>query len=311
MSKSSHISLRGVRVHNLQSIDLDLPRRKLIVFCGLSGSGKSSLALDTLYAEGQRRYIESFSAYTRQFLERLERPDADRIDGIPPAMAVSGANTSRSNRSTVGTATEINDYLRLLMAKIGRVFCLRCGREVRRDNPQSAAEKLADLPQGAKFIIAFQCRPDGDDTPERLIAGLRENGFIRAIIDGKTVALDAAHLPTIPPGDSPNASSDANGIFPMVDRLVAGRGGKSRLIDSLETAFSMGRGRCSVFVEQAEQCAGNYTKEKVETNAEGLDAGYPSLVTVDGRTWQRMNFGSRLACDDCGIEYPTPEAAAV
>jgi excinuclease ABC subunit A len=142
MGAVSQISLRGVEVNNLQGIDLDIPHRKLVVFCGLSGSGKSSLALDTLYAEGQRRYIESFSAYTRQFLQRLERPDADRIDGIPPAIAVTGKNATRSSRSTVGTATETSDYLRLLFAKIGRVFCGRCGREVRRDTPQSAAEAI-------------------------------------------------------------------------------------------------------------------------------------------------------------------------
>ena len=134
MSAAGQISLRGVEVHNLQSIDLDLPHRKLIVLCGLSGSGKSSLALDTLYAEGQRRYIESFSAYTRQFLQRLEKPDAERIDGIPPAIAVTSKNGSRSSRSTVGTATETADYLRLLYAKIGQVYCQQCGQPVRRDS---------------------------------------------------------------------------------------------------------------------------------------------------------------------------------
>ena len=149
------MSLRGVQVHNLKSIDLDIPHRKLIVLCGLSGSGKSSLALDTLYAEGQRRYIESFSAYTRQFLQRLEKPEADRIDGIPPAIAVTGKNTSRSSRSTVGTATEMADYLRLLYAKIGQVFCRGCGQEVRRDTPQSTAELLAALPPGTRYMIAF------------------------------------------------------------------------------------------------------------------------------------------------------------
>ena len=162
MTTAGHIALRGVRVHNLKSIDLDIPHRKLIVFCGLSGSGKSSLALDTLYAEGQRRYIESFSAYTRQFLQRLEKPEADRIDGIPPAIAVTSKNASRSSRSTVGTATETSDYLRLLMAKIGRVFCLKCGREVRCDSPQSAAERLARLPPGTRYMIAFRCQ-----VPER------------------------------------------------------------------------------------------------------------------------------------------------
>ena len=126
------------------------------MFCGLSGSGKSSLALDTLYAEGQRRYIESFSAYTRQFLQRLEKPEAERIDGIPPAIAVTSKNASRSSRSTVGTATETSDYLRLLFAKIGHVFCRKCGQEVRCDTPQSTAEALAALPPGTRYMIAFR-----------------------------------------------------------------------------------------------------------------------------------------------------------
>jgi excinuclease ABC subunit A len=194
MSTVSHIVLRGVRVHNLKSIDLDLPHGKLIVFCGLSGSGKSSLAIDTLYAEGQRRYIESFSAYTRQFLQRLERPEADRIDGIPPAVAVTGKNISRSSRSTVGTATETNDYLRLLMAKIGRTFCRRCGREVRRDTPQSAAETLAALPKGTRYLIAFACPLPEGGTFEQLAAKLREDGFVRAVVDGRVVDLDEGCL---------------------------------------------------------------------------------------------------------------------
>src|SRR5512136_629540 len=155
MSSSRHITLRGGEVHNLQSVDLDIPHRKLIVLCGLSGSGKSSLALDTLYAEGQRRYIESFSAYTRQFLQRLEKPEAERIDGLPPAIAVTSKNTSRSSRSTVGTATETSDYLRLLFAKIGRVFCRQCNQEVRCDTPQSVGETLNALAPGTRYMIAF------------------------------------------------------------------------------------------------------------------------------------------------------------
>jgi excinuclease ABC subunit A len=189
MSAAGRISLRGVRVHNLQGIDLDLPRRELIVLCGLSGSGKSSLALDTLYAEGQRRYIESFSAYARQFLQRLEKPDAERIDGIPPAIALTSKNTSRSSRSTVGTATETNDYLRLLLAKIGRVWCRNCGQEVRRDSPLSAADALAALPPGTRYMISFRMElPEGSD-PVETLASLREDGFVRAIIDGRMIDL--------------------------------------------------------------------------------------------------------------------------
>ena len=139
------IVLRGVRVHNLKSIDLDIPRQKLIVLCGLSGSGKSSLALDTLYAEGQRRYIESFSAYTRQFLQRLEKPDAELIDNIPPAIAVTSKNAGQSSRSTVGTATETADYLRLLFAKIGRASLpqVRTGGPLRRAAKRCRADRRA------------------------------------------------------------------------------------------------------------------------------------------------------------------------
>jgi len=163
MNSVGQITLRGVAVHNLKSIDLDLPHRKLIVFCGLSGSGKSSLALDTLYAEGQRRYIESFSAYTRQFLQRLEKPEAERIDGIPPAIAVTSKNGGRSSRSTIGTATETSDYLRLLFAKIGHVFCSKCGQEVHCDTAQSTAETLSALPLGTRYMIAFRSEsPEAD-----------------------------------------------------------------------------------------------------------------------------------------------------
>ena len=150
------IELRGVAVNNLRQVDLDLPHRQLIVFCGVSGSGKTSMALDTLYAEGQRRYIESFSAYTRQFLEQLDKPEAERIDGIPPAIAVTHKNPSRSNRATVGTTTEVNDYLSLLFARVGEVICYRCGQPVRRDSPESAAESLAKLPAGTRLMIGFE-----------------------------------------------------------------------------------------------------------------------------------------------------------
>ena len=155
MSVGGHISLRGVTVHNLKSIDLDIPHRKLLVLCGVSGSGKSSLAIDTLYAEGQRRYIESFSAYTRQFLDRLEKPEAERIDGIPPAVAVTGGGNSRSSRATVGTATEVADYLRLLFAKIGKIVCRGCGRTVERETPQSVATLLANLSAGRGICWPF------------------------------------------------------------------------------------------------------------------------------------------------------------
>jgi excinuclease ABC subunit A len=322
MNAVGKISLRGVAVHNLKSIDLDLPHRRLIVFCGLSGSGKSSLALDTLYAEGQRRYIESFSAYTRQFLQRLEKPEAERIDGIPPAIAVTSKNAGRSSRSTVGTATETGDYLRLLFAKIGHVFCLKCGQEVHCDTPQSTAEVLSALPSGTKYLIAFRLDLPAADQYDALAAGLREEGFIRVIVGERLINLDEGSLPAslgdnstiaqISPhpaqvpglnkswGDSSTVTptNHQNGIYVVVDRLTAGGASDNRLRDSLETAFTKGRGRCYAFVEDG-----------------GADSDEPApssisprpLSLIDGHPWRRLGFSTQLACEDCGIEYPLPE----
>ncbi len=155
----------GVRVHNLKGIDLDLPLNRLVVLTGVSGSGKSSLAFDTLYAEGQRRYIETFSAYTRQFLEKLDKPEADRIDGIPPAIAVAQRSGGRrSSRSTVGTVTEVQDYLGLLYARAGRVVCTTCGQQVEPASPAIVARTIEALPEKTRYQIAFpmEIRPDSD-----------------------------------------------------------------------------------------------------------------------------------------------------
>jgi len=290
MGSVSHISLRGVEVNNLRGIDLDLPHRKLIVLCGLSGSGKSSLALDTLYAEGQRRYIESFSAYTRQFLQRLERPTADRIDGIPPAIAVTGSHATRSSRSTVGTATETTDYLRLLYAKIGRVACRGCGREVQRDTPQSAAEMLRALPDGTRLLIAFPIAPGPENDLAGLAATLREDGFVRLVVGDRTVNLaDEPDLDLAAAGAAPG-----NGLYAIVDRLTARHAPDARVRDSLETAFAKGRGRCSVFVEETEGAG-----------PDGVPRG--GRRTIDGRPWRRLGFSAALACEDCGLEYAPPE----
>src|SRR5262245_44449130 len=147
--------VRGARTHNLKGVDLTLPHRRLIVFTGVSGSGKSSLAFDTIYAEGQRRYVESLSAYARQFLERMEKPDVDGIDGIAPAIAIRQKNAVRNPRSTVGTTTEIHDYLRLLWARIGRTMCRQCGREVERESPEVVAARLLALPDGTRLLVGF------------------------------------------------------------------------------------------------------------------------------------------------------------
>ena len=154
-AEAQNIVVRGARTHNLKNVDVTLPHGKLIIFTGVSGSGKSSLAFDTIYAEGQRRYVESLSAYARQFLERMEKPDVDRIDGIAPAIAIRQKNTVRNPRSTVGTTTEIHDYMRLLFARVGRTYCRKCGKEVVRETAEVVARKLGELPAGTRLLIGF------------------------------------------------------------------------------------------------------------------------------------------------------------
>src|SRR4249919_4003086 len=152
---SSALVIRGARTHNLKNVDLTLPAGKLIVITGVSGSGKSSLAFDTVYAEGQRRYVESLSAYARQFLERMEKPDVDRIDGICPSIAIRQKNSVRNPRSTVGTVTEIHDYMRLLYARVGRTICRKCGEVVIRETAEVVATKLLTLPEGSRLMLGF------------------------------------------------------------------------------------------------------------------------------------------------------------
>src|SRR5438874_11573150 len=154
-AEAADLVVRGARTHNLKNIDVTLPIGKLIIITGVSGSGKSSLAFDTIYAEGQRRYVESLSAYARQFLERMEKPDVDRIDGISPAIAIRQKNSIRNPRSTVGTTTEIHDYMRLLYARVGRTFCRNCGREVVRETAEVAARQLGALPAGTRLLLGF------------------------------------------------------------------------------------------------------------------------------------------------------------
>ena len=262
MAVSRTIVLRGIAVHNLKSIDLDLPHRSLIVLCGVSGSGKSSLAFDTLYAEGQRRYIESFSTYTRQFLERLEKPAAEQIDGIPPAIAVAHSQPSRSSRTTIGTITETNDYLRLLFSKIGHIFCPRCGTEIRRETSQTVAELVGKLPDPSRFLIAYPTEWRVDTPAERLASSLCEMGFVRVILGDRMLRLDdpsgVAALSRVDPESAEpftlGAESD-NAALPtpthldvVVDRLTAGGTSKERLRDSLETAFVRGEGACSLYI---------------------------------------------------------------
>lgn len=277
----NQIQIRGARVHNLRNIDLCIPHRQLVVFCGVSGSGKTSLALDTLYAEGRRRYIESFSASTRQFLEQLEKPDVEYIEGLPPATAVTHKDASRSARATVGAATEIDDYLRLLFARIGRVFCLGCQREVRRDWPTTVAAQLELLPTGTRVLICFAREVSTPDSIPQLMIQLREEGYPRLIV-GDQLLNTGSDIPA----DAVPAPRDGR-VHVVVDRAAVGSTSTQRLLDSLETAFAAGGGRCSVWSEA------------------GADS--PDAVSLDGRRWNLAGFSSSLRCEPCGIEYPLPD----
>ena len=178
------IRIRGARQHNLKNLDIDLPRRALIVVTGPSGSGKSSLALDTLFAEGQRRYIESLSTYAKQFLDRMEKPDVDSVEGLSPAVAIEQKNPTKSSRSTVGTATEVYDYLRLLWARVGRTLCPECGQEVRPDTVTSAVDRVLELPEGRRIQVTFPLMRSGRVTHALTVENLRAMGVLRVLAHG-------------------------------------------------------------------------------------------------------------------------------
>src|SRR6184192_1012902 len=173
-SASRAITIRGAREHNLKNIDVEIPRDKMVVITGLSGSGKSSLAFDTIYAEGQRRYVESLSAYARQFLGQMEKPDVDQIDGLSPAISIDQKGASRNPRSTVGTVTEIYDHLRLLFARIGRMHCPICGREIARQTVEQMVDQLYDLPDGTRLMIMAPLIRDRKGEHEKVLAGARQ-----------------------------------------------------------------------------------------------------------------------------------------
>ncbi len=241
MSSSPGIRVRGARQHNLRGVDADFPHDALTVVTGVSGSGKSSLVLDTLYAEGQRRYVESFSSYARQFLERMDRPDVDLVDGIPPAVAIEQRNAVRTSRSTVGTLTEILDYLKLLWARVGTVHCASCDRPVAPDGPDAVHRALDALPRGTRALLVFPLPPGGDLPWADRVAGLRAAGLTRLRIADRVAEADPAAEPAAagPPAEV------------VVDRLTAGRSPRTRVVESVETAYRLGRGRCALVIEGA------------------------------------------------------------
>ncbi|MEM8864156.1 MAG: excinuclease ABC subunit UvrA [Planctomycetota bacterium] len=272
------IQVRGANTHNLRDVDVDIPRNKLVAFCGVSGSGKTSMAIDTLYAEGQRRYIESFSTYTRQFLQQLDKPDVERIDGLPPAVAVMQGGASRSNRATVATATEVADHLRVLFARAGQVVCPGCGEVVQQDTVESIAERLGSLAEGTKLMLGFGVSTPPDSEQAAWLADLAALGYVRAVAAGKTEAIGPSLAERLEPTDE---------ILVLVDRLTASSAA-GRITESVESVLHAGDGRCVVL-------------------AESDDAGTQPTLSVDGRSWQRMTFSTALRCESCERDFLAPE----
>ena len=238
--RQDSIIVRGARVHNLKNISLDIPRNKLVVITGVSGSGKSSLAFDTLYAEGQRRYVESLSSYARQFLDRMDKPDVDMIQGISPAVAIEQRTNTRNPRSTVGTTTEIYDYLRLLFARIGKTYCSKCGNEVVRDSVATvlaAVLKEATGKEPLRLSVAFPLPVHEKESLAEALKNMKQEGFFRILHGGEVIDL----------GDSHPGNLKASDVLVLVDRIVYQPGeDRERLTDSLETAFSSGGGRAAI-----------------------------------------------------------------
>jgi excinuclease ABC subunit A len=232
------IQIKGAKQNNLKNISFDLPLNEITVITGVSGSGKSSLAFDTLYAEGQRRYVESFSAYARQFLDRMSKPQVDEIQGIPPAIAIDQTNPIKNARSTVGTITEISDYLKLLFAKISRLFCHSCGQEVTKDNPETIWGKLPNSLSGQQIIITFPASRE-----EELLASWRRLGFTRAFRQGTITDLDKHAFHPL---------KDQNYIDIVVDRAIFTGQDRGRLIDSLEQALKFGQGKLTIYGPDSE-----------------------------------------------------------
>jgi excinuclease ABC subunit A len=236
-TRKDKIIVRGAREHNLKNLSLEIPRNKLVVFTGVSGSGKSSLVFDTIYAEGQRRYVESLSSYARQFLERMNKPDVDFIYGISPAVAIEQKAPSKNPRSTVGTSTEIYDYLRLLFARIGKTICFNCGNVVKKDSVSTVTEWLENQREGEKFYLAFPLPKNENRTAKEEILLLKRRGFFRFFFNGKLIVAD--EIKSFP--------RKKENVFVVLERLRIKKGAiREELADSLETAFKEGEGRLAV-----------------------------------------------------------------
>ena len=280
-----HLRVRGARVHNLKNVDLSIPRDSLVVFTGLSGSGKSSLAFDTIFAEGQRRYVESLSAYARQFLGQVDRPDVDFIEGLSPAVSIDQKSTNRNPRSTVGTITEIYDYMRLLWARIGIPHCPVCGERISRQSVQQIADQLMELEPGTRFQIVAPVVSQKKGEFVDLFRELAQQGYSRAIVDGQQVQL--SEPPTL-------KKSYKHDIAVVVDRLVASGDILTRLTDSLETALRLTGGTVSINLvdEEGEAAWRSFSEQLSCPNQHPVQ-----LTEVEPRTFSfNAPFG---ACPEC------------
>jgi len=264
---ADRLVVRGAREHNLQDVSLDLPRDRLIVFTGLSGSGKSSLAFDTIYAEGQRRYVESLSAYARQFLGQMDKPDVDFIEGLSPAIAIDQKSASRNPRSTVGTVTEVYDYLRLLYARIGKPHCPTCGRPVVRQSPQQIVDRILAMDEGTRFLVLAPVVRGRKGEYSTLLDDLAKQGFARVRVDGETVELAERSEVDL-------ARYEQHTIEVVVDRLVRRDDIRRRLTESLEAALSLAEGVAEIVV-----------------------------VDADGTEEEAITFSQHLACTHCGTSF--------
>ncbi|MDD8019030.1 MAG: excinuclease ABC subunit UvrA, partial [Bacteroidota bacterium] len=272
--KKSNLIIKGARVHNLKNITVEIPRNKLVVITGVSGSGKSSLAFDTIYAEGQRRYVESLSAYARQFLERMDKPDVDVIQGMSPAIAIEQKTSSRNPRSTVATTTEIYDYLRLLYARVGTTICPKCGKKITKDSVQSVVDRINEEAEGSKFYISFPLHEHEGKTFAQELDTLKKRGFFRLVMNGEIIDLNEASqvaqmmllkksstsplrkssrrsVKVAEPAakDEPSSTSKKS-MFVLVDRYILRkneRQSQNRLADSIQTAFVEGDGYASIY----------------------------------------------------------------
>ena len=288
---SDTLVIRGAREHNLKGIDLDLPRDSLIVFTGLSGSGKSSLAFDTIFAEGQRRYVESLSSYARQFLGQMDKPQVDLIEGLSPAVSIDQKSTNRNPRSTVGTVTEVYDYLRLLYARAGTPHCPQCGEVISSQTPQQVVDQLLELPQGTRFQVPAPVVRGRKGEYQELFRDLQSQGFSRARVDGQAIQLAE------PPELEKKLKHDVDVV---VDRLVIRDGLRQRLTDSVETALRLANGL--VVADFVDLDADDPDRERRFSEKRACPNDHPlALEEIEPRTFSfNAPYGACAECHGIG-----------